>query len=95
MPSTPSSAKPVDYVARNVGVAIDRRGIDAFMSELAHFGDRLIDSVLSFRRQGRIGENQRAIKVPKEQRLGKAERLRPGEEQFLGFLLLLGQLSSG
>src|SRR5205814_7938 len=40
----------------------------------------------------RVGEQERGVEVADEQPLGEAERLRAGEEQLLGLLLLLGEL---
>src|SRR5262249_9737369 len=42
-----------------------------------------------------VGEEQLRVEVPKEQALGEAERLRAGEEQLLGLLLLLLDLCGG
>ena len=42
-----------------------------------------------------IGEQQRGVEVAEEQGLGEAERLRAGEEQLLGLLLLLLDLGGG
>ena len=42
-----------------------------------------------------IGKEQRRVEVAEEQALGEAERLRAGEQQFLGLLVLLVDLRGG
>ena len=51
-----------------------------------------IDARLLFRLELRIGEKQRRVEMAEEQGLGEAQRLRAGEEQFLGLLFLLVKL---
>src|SRR5262249_53910541 len=68
---------------------------DLLRHEAAHF----INGAVHFRLLGgvelRIGEQQRPIEVAEEESLGKAERLRSGEEYFFRLSLLLLELCGG
>ena len=80
-------AQAGDDVRRDVGVAVDGGGVDVLLGEAAHLGDGLRPRRrCSSRLELGIGEEQRGVEVAEEQALGEAQRLRAGEEQFLGLL---------
>src|SRR4029079_7998075 len=80
---------------RDLGVAVDLLRVDAAVAEAAHLGEHLLGDGPLFGLQLRVGEQQGGVEVAEEQPLGEAERLRAGEEQFLGLLFLLLDLCGG
>ncbi len=91
----PEVTEAVDDFLGNVRVAIDGGAVDAAFAEAADFGDRLIDLAALFGWQVGVGEQQGTVEVAVEEALGKAERLRSGEQQLLSLLLLLCHLFRG
>src|SRR5439155_16410238 len=73
-------------------IAVDRRGIEPRIYELAHGSDFLRDQVALFRFDLGVRKEQGTIKMTKEQSLGESQFLGTGEQQLFGLLSLLRHL---
>ncbi len=69
--------QPVDDGTGNVGVAVDRRGVDVRVGELAYRGDRLLDRRPLALGQLGVREERAAPEFAPKERLGKPGLLRP------------------
>src|SRR5208283_2419564 len=83
-------AKAFDHRPGNIGIAVDRRGVDVRVSENAHGRDGILDGLSLGRGQLRIREDDVSAEFAPEQSLRKTFPRRFGEEQLLGLLHLLG-----
>ena len=72
MPSTPSWPRPSMTSCRDLGVAVDGGGVDVFVAETAHLGDRLVGAVPFLGTQSPDrGTSSAALKWPKNSPLAK------------------------
>ncbi len=85
----------VDDGRRDVGVAVDGRGVDVRFRELAQGGRGLLQTGGLGGCQFGIGKQQRRAELAEIETLGKAERLRAGEQHFFDLAALLLDLRRG
>ena len=73
----------LDHRGRDVGLAVDRGGVDVRVGERADRGHRLLDRRPLGLGQLGIGEERIAAELAPEQRLGEAGRRRARDQQLL------------
>ena len=82
--------QPLDDRVGDAGVAVDLHVIDVRVGERLHLRGHLVGRGLLVGREGRVREEQLALELAEEERLGEAD-IRAGD-QFFDLLALFGDL---
>src|SRR5438552_12367371 len=82
----PDSTKAVDHFARNIGLSIDRAGVELLIQKLPNLSERFVRFDLLRRGNARVRHHPIRDKMTEKKAFSETDRLWTGKEQLLRLL---------